>query len=232
MASTHKLIEAWVWAKRFLRNMPLEDIQIDILQDALNDLWMAAPWRWSLGAFAPITITANQSDQTISSMPTDFLYIVKASMTDGQVRRPLHPESFLSPNQTLGGPESNKIAFIAGTPNNFRLDPVPTVLPNANFWNLFVQYKKQAPILTPQNIRTAGTQVFDDEWFTTYKLGVLMYAYLWGDDQRGGGVTYAEGKSQASGAVGTYLAWVERMKQSEPLLTVAEDKNQGERRVG
>lgn len=215
MSSTLKLIKAFDDVKNKLRKMPLEEMKLYILQDALNDFWLQAPWRWTVGQVT-CAVTAANTDQTIVD-PGNILYLLDAIFTDGQTAYGLHPESFLSSGTQLKG-IPNKIAYVPSGPS-FRLNPIPQNVPNANSWTIYARYKIKVPVLTPQNIITAGTQLFDDEYFTVYKQAVLYYAYLWGDDQRAGSLQFAEGKSTASGQLGVYLASVEKMKMSEPLIT-------------
>lgn len=217
-----KLIDAFNDVKQKLRKMPLEDVQLYILQDAFSDFWLAAPWRWTVGGFS-LQVTAGTADQPLDSTPDDILYFIDALFTDGQTVNSLHVESFLPTVILKGYP--NKLWFDSiSSPSLLKLSPFPATLPNTSNWYIVTRYKKRVPLLTPSNIRIAGTQIFNDEYWQVFKQGLLYYAYLWGDDQRAGSLTFADGKMQATGQLGLYLYSVQQMREREPLLTAYQNK--------
>jgi len=216
--------------------MPLEDVQLYILQDAIYDFWLQAPWRWSIGALAAQQILAGAQVTTLTaSLPTDYLYLLDAHFTDGQDFVPLSVEAYLPSGSAVKG-VPNKVSLIVyppilSTQPVFILDPIPTSLPNANNWYIWARYKKMAPVLTPVTIRQAGTQLFDDEYFPVFKQCVLYYAYLWGDDQRAGTMQAAQGQTQATGQLGVYKGMLDMMRAQEGLITVYKPKTQDERQT-
>lgn len=207
--------------------MPLEEVLIPILDDAFKMLWMAAPWRWSVGILSPISV-ATGSDQSFSP-PADFLYIIRAWITDGQSAIELHPEATLPTTNVKGVP--NQIAYIASG-SLLRINPVPTTLPNSGTWQLLVIYKKISPVLAKTNIFTAGTQIFDDEWFHVFKDLVLYKAFVYAGDEKAGSVNMQDGKLQYTGQLAQAMAGLALMKASEPLISVTKDKSGEERRQG
>ena len=227
MSSTFKLIDAFNDVKQKVRKMPLEDVQLQILQDALTDFWMAATWRWTVNGFV-MGLTAGSADQPITPPLTNILYFIDAIFSDGQTIYPGHVEPFLPVTVVKGVP--NKLWYNSVT-SAFKVSPLPINLPNNNTWSLSARYKLQVPILTPPNIRVAGTQLFDDEYWPVFKNALLYYAYLWGDDQRAGQLTFANGQVQATGQLGLYQFGLQQMKEREPLLTEYSNKTQEEKKT-
>ena len=227
MASTYAPIQAFDWAKRFIKNMPLEQVSPQILDDALKMFWMAAPWRWTLAGFPNVTLTNNTQDYTVT-LPSDFLFIQDAYITDqaGNVPRSLQVVAFIPPGGKQG--QISEIAVVTGTPGGsgtLRTYPQPGTI-RANEIIVSV-YKKQCPLLIPNNVNTVGVQVFDDEWFWVYESAVLYFAYLYGDDQRAGGaqIDPTSGKVTFTGQRGVFEANVQYMKEREKLLIL--DPNAG-----
>lgn len=222
MASTFSAQQAADYAKRYIKNMPFEQVQVQVLDDVNKYLWMAAPWRWSMGSFPNIVLVNNTQDYTVS-LPSDFLYLQHSYITDqnGNVPRILHVEPTLAPGGTIGLP--SRLAVVSGTAGStgtVRLYPQPGTLPSG--WTAVSLYKKTAPVLTSKNVNTAGALIFDDEWFHVYVSGVLYYAYLFGDDQRAGGaqIDPVSGKVTFSGQRGVWEANIALMKQREKLAGV------------
>ena len=221
MASTFAPITAFDYAKRYIKNMPFEQVMVQVLDDVNKYMWMSAPWRWTVGAFATVPLVSNQQDYSGIAIPADFIYLQDAYINDalGGVPRALHIEPYLQPGGKLGTP--SRTALISGTPGMsnglLRLSPQPGTVPSS--WEIFARYKKQAPFLTQSNINTPGVLVFDDEWFWVYVSGVLYYAYLFGDDQRAGSaqIDPTSGKVQFSGQRGVWEANIAIMKQHEKL---------------
>lgn len=220
MASTFRPVQAFDYAKRYLKNMPLEQVQVQVLDDVNKMMWMFAPWRWTINTFPNIPIINNTQDYNIT-VPSDFLYIQDSYITNqqGDVPRTLHIEPWLPPGGKFGT-QLSRMALVSGTPGNpgvVRFSPQPGNVP-AN-WEAITLYKKQAPKLLASNINTPGIQVFDDEWFWVYVSGVLYFAYLFGDDQRAGSgqVDPSSGKATFTGQRGVFEANMQIMKQREKL---------------
>jgi hypothetical protein len=211
--------DAFDYAKDFVKKMPLEQVQVPILDDINKMLWMAAPWRWTMAVCEPVTIAANIADFSLVSAPADFLYISRAYIWDGETAIELSPEPALpSGTDTKGVP--NKIAYVAGSTPKFRIHPVLGSLNSSKTYKLLVWYKKAAPEITSGNYDTAGSLILPDEWFPVYREGVLWKAYQYADDQRAGTVVMgANGQLQYSGQRGTFEAGIQIMRQCEPMLT-------------
>lgn len=225
MASTFTPQQAADYAKRYVKNMPFEQVAIQVCDDVSKYMWMAAPWRWSIGAFPNISLLNSTQDYT-ASLPADFLYLENAYITDqtGGVPRILHIEPFLAPGGKQGTP--SRLAIVSGSPGGsgtVRFLPAPGAGSIPTSSTVISHYKKQAPTIKASNMNTAGTLVFDDEWFHVYVSGVLYYAYLFGDDQRAGGaqIDPASGKVSFSGQRGVWEANIALMKQREKLAGIS-----------
>lgn len=220
MAATAKPISAFDYCKEYLKKMPLEQVQAQVLDDINKEIWMAAPWRWTIGAFANFNLAANTTDYTISSMPSDFLYILKATLTNGTRSIELEVEPALSATPVSRGTPAY-ITIVPGGTNYFRVYNPFGSIATGETWTCRVLYKKTAPIITKKNSHTAGVLVMDDEWFWVYREGCMHRAYQFGDDDRAGAATVAQnGQVQYSGQLGIYKAALNQMKMSEPMLNM------------
>lgn len=220
MPSTFAPAAALDYAKRMTKNMPIEQVGVQILDDTNKMLWMHSPWRWSVGTFPNVTLTNDTQDYTVA-IPSDFLYIQNSyvSSDDGSAPRQLYIEPWILPGGKKGNP--SRVALVSGTPGTsgtLRFTPQPGQVPAAG-WTAITLYKKQAPILLANNINTPGVLVFDDEWFWVYVSGLLYHAYLYGDDQRAGSaqIDPSSGKVSFSGQRGVFEANMALMKMREKL---------------
>lgn len=213
MSSTHKPQEAIAYAKSFIKAMPIEPVAPQILDDVNQIMWTAAPWRWTLGSMPAVTLVSSTQDYTVS-VPADFLYLTEAYLTDGSGSlRDLRVEPTLPTAVTNTG-QVSRVALVGTT---LRTSPKPGTQPSSAP-QIISLYKKKAPIITANNMSTAGVHLFDDEWFWVFKEGVLWKAYQWADDGRAGGVTIAaNGQAQFSGQRANFESALAFMKQNEKL---------------
>jgi hypothetical protein len=219
MADVKRPIDAFDYAKEYLKKMPLEQVLLPVLSDVSDMLWMAAPWRWTIGVCEPVSITANTADFVVVNPPADFLYILRAYIWDGEQAIELSPEAALPADVTTKG-ASNKIAYVADVVPKFRLHPVFGSLNAAKTYKLIVWYKKHSPVLTMSSIYTEGALGIPDEWFWVYREGVMWKAYDYGDDQRAGSAQAgANGQAQFTGKRGSFEASIGWMRNNEPLPT-------------
>lgn len=213
MAATYAPSTALQFAKSFIKRMPIDtdtSINVQILDYVASLMWMAAPWRWSVGYVGSVPLTTGVSDYTLTD-PADFLYIEGAYVTDGSSENPLSPVSFLPPDSLTYGLPS-QIAHVST--NTYRVTPVPAS--TASTQTMLVYYKKARPIVNSGNYTTTGLLVMDDEWFPVYQNGVLWLAYQYADDARAGSATVdQDGKTQYSGQLGTFWAGVSVMRRAE-----------------
>lgn len=212
MASTLRLNDAFDWVKFMVKNMPLETVKLRLMQDVLSIMWMAAPWRWSVGTLN--TVTLNGAQDYPYSYPNDFLYLLSAYITDGKSTYiDLHVEPDLPVAGLVGQP--SRICVIPPQ-GNLRLYPGPNSFPNPHY--LITLYKRMAPVLTNGNIAGVGTQLFDDEWYWVFEEGVLWKAYQYADDARAGSATMtSDGKYQYTGQRGVFEAALVQMKEREKM---------------
>lgn len=218
MASTYFPSAAFDYAKTMVKNMPLDDVKLAILDDAAKMLWHAAPWRWTLGAFPSITLTANTQDYTVA-IPSDFLYLQTSAVTDenGSPTRHLN----IVPIREVGGspsqPSEISITGTAGTNGTARLYPKVGTIATGVTLKVLSTYKQACPNITLANVGTAILE-FDDDWFWVYRSIVLYYAYLYADDQRAGSATFgANGAWQFSGQRAVCEANIQLMREREKL---------------
>lgn len=225
MASTKRPIEAFDYVKEMIKDMPLETIQPQILDDVSKIMWMYAPWRWTIGTLTPIPVVAGQIDYTVLDPPADFLYLQKAYLSNGKGgKRDLLIEAVLPAAPSMKG-QTTSVAYVPAVVSpaaaaKLRLFPPMTSLDAGETWNIVAWYKKTSPIIKRSNANTPGVQIFDDEYFWVYEDGILARSYYYADDPRAGSATVTnDGKIQFSGQLGIFQASLVMMKEMEPVLT-------------
>lgn len=214
MAATKQPSDAFFYIKSYLKHMPLEDIGPELMDETSKIMWMAAPWRWTLGSLPATTVTSATQDYTITT-PSDYLFLFDGYIADGdKVFRNLKIEPTLPADVKVVGNVS-RIASMGA--NTYRTFPKSGTLPSSPIQQMILRYKKIAPIVTNKTQFTAGFLAFDDEWFWVFSAGLLWKAYQWGDDPRAGGATLAGGQAQYTGQLGTFRDGLRIMAEREKL---------------
>jgi hypothetical protein len=215
MAATYAPNDAYTYCLTMVKDMPLADIKVQILDDAAKMIWHAAPWRWTIAAFPDVTVLANTADYTVS-VPADFLYLQESFMIDeGNEGTPrmLEVVPAMSAGTVKGQPSE---VSVSGT--TLSLYPIQGAINTGSTLKVISTYKKACPKITSGNAATTGVLVMDDDWFWVYNSCVLYLAYLYADDQRAGGATLnSAGQFQFSGQRAVAEANIALMKDREKL---------------
>lgn len=204
--------------------MPLETIQARILDDVSKLIWMAAPFRWTIGVIPPITLSSNIQDYT-QTTPANFISLISSYITDGSnVVNHLRTMPSLPPAVGING----NPRFISYEGNNiYRLSPNPGQIPALPTRQIISWYKKSSPIIKASNVGTAGILQFDDEYFPVYTAGVLWLTYLYADDQRAGTCTIdAKGNASYTGQNAVFQSMLQSMVAHEPNPVWVHDNSQ------
>lgn len=227
MAATYAPILAFNYCLQLIKSMPLQTIQLQILQDAADTLWMAAPWRWTIGTIGPIALVNNQSF-VAETFPADFLRLEKATITGNVTSSPLLVVVANVPTPTL----TQMPRTVAADVTNNKLTFETNFVQAANeAYKLRALYKKTDTKFDSATIQT-GNLGMDDEWFWVYNEMVLYYAYKYADDQRAGqvqvqmaldGVGASKVQYNYTGQLGVAHAAIEQMRLSEPMILVPPD---------
>jgi hypothetical protein len=218
MASTYIPNEAFEKARSYAKDMPLREVKVRILDQVNKMMWMAAPWRWTIGDLPVTTLAADTSDYNIS-LPSDFLYATDAFYTDKDDQtHPLLVEPALPADVGAPGlPSRIAITGTAGSTGTLRITPKTGTTIESPAPVIISLYKKTSPVLAEDNVHTAGQLSLPDEWFWVFEEGVLWQTYIWADDSRAGGATVTGGKIQYSSQYGNFMAGLEEMKLREKL---------------
>lgn len=215
MASTRRPVEAINTAREYVKGMPIDTVAVEIANDVLSAIWMAAPWRWTVGSMI-FQMTAGTGDYVVPTEHLSILYILSAGIWDGDSWIDLAPEPVL-PSQLIVGVPS-RVALARGNNNELmvRVRPAYGSLGKTSY--MTVWYKKPAPVLTAETMHTPGALVMDDEWFWVFRDGVLWRAYQYADDMRAGSVQVSSnGVIQYTGQRGVFESGLELMRAAEPL---------------
>jgi hypothetical protein len=213
--ATKRAIEALQYAEKYIKNMPLYRVQVELLDDVSQNLWYAAPWRWTLGTLPSATLINNTQNYAVT-LPSDFEYGYEARLVlVDKPPRTLEIVGYLpNSNATTGMPSEIAITG-SGVSGNYSFNPTPSGY--ATFPSVVGFYKKIAPTINETTIYTAGGLNIPDQWFNVYKTGVLAWAYRYADDARAGNVTFSSGQTQYSGVRAEYEAMVQEMREREKL---------------
>jgi hypothetical protein len=184
--------DALNYAKRWVGNAPIDDVNLKyrVLNDALCQQWMAAPWLWTLGSLEEVAVVNATQDISLVGAYADLMNLLQVAWTDGQGKKELQIASTLPSTSSLKGTIS-QVAYVAGTPNKLRLYPQPAGYPAGTKLTGF--YKKTAPVIAAGNEASAYSTITGghDEWFWVYQEIVLLKAYKFIKDPREGTVQFA-----------------------------------------
>ncbi len=214
MASSIPPIAAFDFCKNFIKKMPLEQMIPRILDDVNKIMWMAAPWRWTVGTLTNIALVTNQQDYTLAP-PADFMYLLHCYISDGATATK-HLEIMPALPATVVA--NGVIDFISfESTSTFRVSPNPGTLLSPSKY-IVSWYKKSSTAITAATMSVVTTLPFPDEYFPVYEAGVLWLAYLYADDQRAGSCSFdSKGNIQYTGQAAVFRSMLEQMKNSEPL---------------
>lgn len=206
-------LDALNYAKRMTGNMPVDDVNLKlrILNDAHNELWMAAPWRWTVGEMDIVTWVNNQQDYSVSA-PSDFLFLVHSYSTDGETKNDVNVAAALPSTSAITGKPS-EVAYVAGT--GLRFLPVPIAY--TAFPKVITRYKKEPTPITESNDSDDYETTFGvpAAWFGVYQDIVLGKAFQFSNSPKLGSVTLNAGGVQYSGQLGVIQAAIARMREAE-----------------
>ena len=206
--------DALAYAKRFVGHLPIDDTDTKyrLLDDASKKLWMAAPWRWTIGTLEAVTLVNDTQDISLANTYTDLYALLAAFLTDGSDKKDLIVTGVLPTVINVKG-EPSQVAYISGTPNKLRFLPFPTgytVVPT-----VIAVYKKIHTDITLSNFETDGAAGVPDEWFPVYQEIVLLKAFQFSHDPRLGSVGVGANGIQFTGQYAVVEAAIQEMRQKE-----------------
>lgn len=189
MASTFLPSDLIDFAKVLIKNYNIDTIKYKLVQYALSQLWSAAPWGFTIGSLATVTVAADTEDLLIGSFPSDFYKLDDVRLHDTTAIDmspvPLHIEPFLP--STVGAPWRGQPKLVAyytsGGNNYYRIRPYFSSV-TTDAYKLIGTYKKKVPLISVSNIGTSGATLVPDEWFFVLQELVMYWAYQFSDDPR------------------------------------------------
>lgn len=220
---TRRPIEALESAKYFVKQVPVDQIGDTIIQRAINRLWMAAPWRWSVGSGPGFNLVTSQRDYDVE-YPTDWCYPLKADLivSDNLAQRPLEIISHVEQDDGYVG-QPSKIYFSgpSGLVSLARVTPVMPAFPSGFTPRVTSLYKRTAPNYTGR-AKYEEVIPFPDEWFWVFEDLVLYEAYRYTDDPRAGEVVVKGGDSSYSNQLASAMDGLNQMRLREPLVLLTD----------
>lgn len=200
----------------------LSDGSVDVTAaDMANSrIWIAYPWRWTLGSLTAIALVDGTQDYTIGNSdhyrPVN-LWITRTDLTPDEYQ-PLKIKEHLPPElaRNVGWPSFQTISWEKSI-NKFRLEAAASV-PSGTTLRIDGDYQKVPTKITA----LSATLAADDAYFETYMDWLLYYLYKFTDDSRAGGVVISgDGRKQYTGQLGKAMESLWEMKSQE-------DKGDGE----
>lgn len=213
MSSTKKPIDALNFAKKMVKNMPVQDMWVEMTNDILSRIWMESPWSWTLGAFPSINLVANNSDYAVE-IPVDFVYLREAEISSTTTKRPVQVVSNIADDS--GKPGQPNVCCVIGDPGEegiLRVYPQP-ILSTESLSSL---YKKNFTKYTRETLYTIALPQ-PDEWYHVFQSGILWLAYKYADDGRAGEASSRnDGSFSFNGQRAQFEADLIKMRNREPL---------------
>lgn len=211
--ATKKPIDALNYAKRMVKNMPVQDMWVEMTNDILSRIWMESPWSWTLGSFPIINLVATNQDYTVS-IPSDFLYLRESTIVSLTVARPLQVVATIPNNVSKPGqPTCVCVIGNPGETGTVRVSPIPI---NSNE-ALSSLYKKTLTLYTKETLYTDALPI-PDEWYHVFQAGILWLAYKYADDGRAGEASARnDGGFSFNGQRGQFEADLIKMRNREPM---------------
>lgn len=211
-------IQAVNFAKKYIKNMQVQKVSLDIINLVNQKMWMAAPFRWTVGSSPVILLTENNAEYSMD-YPSDWLYGLQATITDsGDIhKKDLDILSGIPIDVGRYGTVSS-IAYLGShgqSSGPVRINPIPTDVSLGD--KVIGLYKKTCPLVTASNKYNTPLQI-PDEWFPVFQAGVLWLGYAFADDSRAGGVTVNPNGANYTGFRGEFEAGIEQMRLREKVL--------------
>lgn len=207
--------DATDFATRMVKGMTFSDVRVRVADAISKTIWMAAPWRWTVGSVDPNVAIVNGTTDYTFTIPTDFLYLVRSYIWDGTTEKPLKIESTI-PTASLVEGVPSRITYVDSL-QKVRVDPVPRL--SGTTRTLVNLYKKKATAITESNIDSPGVLAMPDEWSWVFEEGVLWKAWEFADDDRAGtSQRSSDGKFTHTGQCARFWAAVDEMRAAEKLL--------------
>src|SRR5581483_11875121 len=164
------------------------NIKLRALNDATCQLWLAAPWQWTVGFVEAATLVNAAQDISLVGTYTDFMNLLQAHVTDGQTKKDLNIAATIPSTSAITGTIS-QVALVPGSPVKLRFYPVPAGYAS-NAMKVNALYKKTAPVVdgTTESQSYKTLTGMPDEWFWVFQDIVLLKAYQFTKDAREGTV--------------------------------------------
>ena len=215
MASTRFPAKALDTARFFVKQLPVDRVGEDIVRRALQRLWNAAPFTWTVGSGTSFQLVAGQGEYEVA-LPSDFSRAIKADQVERftLVQRELQIVSHIEADDGYKG-QPSKIYFAGpeGDLSVVRVSPVPASLSGDP--RITWLYKKVAPVYTGASIHNVVVP-FPDDWYYVFEELVLYEAYRYSDDSRAGDVIFRGEGPQLNGQAAVAAAALADMVQREP----------------
>jgi len=195
-------------------------VDIKAADMANSRIWIAYPWRWTLGSLTAIVLVDGQQDYVIGNndhyRPVN-LWVTRTDLTPDEYQSFRAIVEHLPPELAIkvGWQGFGTISWEKSI-NKFRLEAAASV-PAGITMSINGDYQK-----VPTKITALSTALLqDDVYFETYCDWLLYYLYKFTDDSRMGGVTITgDGRKQYNGQLAKAFESLNEMM-------AAEDKGDG-----
>lgn len=194
-------------------------LELQVLNAANRFFHLHAPWSWTLGELAEVTLANGTQDYAIGSPPSDYLAPHRvAVLTQGRHKSDLDVVAKLPPSSAsfTGDPKKVAIWDNAGA-LTYRVWPEPTGMTSGSEHVLRGQYKLTTTEITAGNKGTADVLLFPDDYYHVYEALVLYFALFFANDTRAGSTQIAtNGSRQHSGIMGLAMSALADVRTLEP----------------
>lgn len=223
MPGERTFADAFEYARRFVKNMPLEDVRLPIVQHVIDHIWHYRPWRFTLGLAFDISLIGNQSEYTVS-LPPDFAYLWRSYLINPEKDMPsdLNIEPFIPQDPGKIGLPVSVSAIITDTSSLVRFSPRPPASLPSGIRAIGIYKKRRFELVEASLFNDIDAYSPTGRWPITFfhviREGILWQAYLFADDPRAGSAqASSDGKIAYSGQRAVFEAALQQMASQEPM---------------
>lgn len=203
-------------ARRMVHGIPTSALQARVADVVNSEIWLAFPWRWTLGTLTAVTLSDGVQDY--ANTHSDFQRFVHPRLAQTNLSpieyREIGVKEYLGVELTRKGSiESIRNVAYLPVDNKFRLDFSP-VITSPTVVQLQGYYQVKPTRITDSNLTAVYTN--PDQYFNVHVEGMKYWFYQLNDDPRAGTVVIArDGRKQYTGQMGAYYDALQQMMMNE-----------------
>lgn len=211
MAATYKPIDAIEYGRRFVKGIPVTDVDAQMCDFVQNEIWYYYPWMFTLKQKTKVNDAfLTDKTQDITGVPTDFDSLIRArlrrtDLTDGNYYKELTIADHLEPTNPGVYGSYNLFDFISyeSEINKFRLEGQIQIVTN-ELTQLDIDYQKIPAKILDTGLATVMVDI-PDWFFPIFSAGIMWQLMVLANDKRQGAMTITKsGAAVYTGQMGVF----------------------------